>query len=451
MKCYPKDTDKSSILVYHHLGLGDHIMCHGIIREYCNSYRKVGLICHTHNYPSISFMFRDLKNLEIHQGGDDFARALIASNDTLPLERRYDKIKIIGFENLNRESRIPLEQQFYALAGVDIKKKWSLFYVNRDIKQESMLYEKIKPKQNYAFIHQDVPRNFTIQKNKISKKLALIEPNKTLTNNIFDYCTLIEHANEVHVIDSSFMFLIEHLTYKKIDQKLFIHRYARENSTWKLPILQKNWKILNWYNISSFIFYMTKPLYLYTRKLVTYIKTRFSFLQKRKALFLDRDGVICEAMEHGTDVISPEQFILMPGIMDVIKTAKDMGYVIVVATNQSAVAKGTITEKTLGEIHLKMQTLLGNNIDKIYYCPHSKTDACDCRKPKPGLLIRAIDELHIDPRKSIMVGDKESDVLAGQAVGCKTVFLDSPIHGHRISECKPDIVIKNLSELLMVL
>jgi histidinol-phosphate phosphatase family protein len=169
---------------------------------------------------------------------------------------------------------------------------------------------------------------------------------------------------------------------------------------------------------------------------------------KNKALFLDRDGVICEAVEDGKYLTRPEEFVLMSGIQDVINTAKNVGYIVVVVTNQAAIAKRLITEKILEKIHSKMQALLDGKINKIYYCPHSKTDECDCRKPKPGMIIQAVKDLNIDISRSIMVGDKDTDIQAGQAAGCKTIFINGPIYGHLIGMCSPDKVIKNLSELL---
>ena len=441
----------SSILVYHHLGLGDHIICHGIIREYCKKFQRVGLFCLPHNYASVSFMFRDLANLSIIVNDNFGAKTFIKKNQTT---KEFQKTIIIGFKNLSRTSREPLEKQFYKLAGVSFEKKWENFFVKRDHEREVDMLKKSGVESQYAFIHEDASRGYIIDRGKISKNLHIFSSDRSATENIFDYCSIIEKAKEIHLIDSSFMFLVEHLNYINPHQKLFIHRYTRENPNWKLPILKKDWQIIRWRSLSDMIrhFVLFSPVFkivkFFARKLIPK-----GMLQnnRNRALFLDRDGVICEAMEHGKDVTKLEEFILMPGISDVVSTAKNMGYKIVVVTNQSVLAKGVINAQMLQAIHDKMQDLLENQIDKIYYCLHAKTENCQCRKPKPGMLLRATDDLNIDPTKSILIGDKESDILAGQVVGCKTIFLDSPIHGHRISMCKPDVKIKHLSEILMFL
>lgn len=234
----------SSILIYHHLGLGDHIMCHGIVREYCKKYDSVGLFCHYHNYPSVSFMFSDIRNLIIIKGNDHFAREYIRKNaeSTAP---KFEHVKIIGYENLNRNSGQKLEEQFYSIAQMDLEKKWSSFFVPRDKNKEDQLYLQHAPTEEYVFLHEDTERGFAINKNRIDKRYKIFRPDPKFTNNIFDYRTIIERAKEVHVIDSSFMFMIDCLSSNDDNHKLFIHRYARNNLNWKLPILKKRWVIFN--------------------------------------------------------------------------------------------------------------------------------------------------------------------------------------------------------------
>jgi hypothetical protein len=234
----------SSILVHHHLGLGDHIMCHGIVREYAKKYDRVGLFSHVHNYPSVSFMYRDLKNLTVIKGDDNFARDFIEKNKTATGPEKYDEVKIIGFDLLDRDSGMSLERQFYKIAGVPIEKKWDSFYVDRDLKTEQALYDRLDPKEDYVFLHEDATRDFTINRRKIDPKFPIIVADHVVAPNFFDYCTIIEKAKEIHVIDSSFMFLIDCLQYENPNQRLVIHRYARENPKWKLPILKKNWEII---------------------------------------------------------------------------------------------------------------------------------------------------------------------------------------------------------------
>lgn len=233
----------SSILLYHDLGLGDHIMSHGIIREYCKKYDKIGIFCLPHNYPTVSFMYRDIPNLTIIKGDTTLREEFINQNASQSEILKYDEIKTIGATNLDWNSGMPVEWQLYQDAGVPLKKKWDNFFVKRDLTKEHTLYDLIAPKKDYAFIHEDRKRHYVIDREKIDKDCAIITPNKEVVENIFEYCTIIEKAKEVHVIDSSFMFLIDCLPYNNPNQKLYIHRYSRKNAEWLLPILKKDWHI----------------------------------------------------------------------------------------------------------------------------------------------------------------------------------------------------------------
>ncbi|MDO8591214.1 MAG: hypothetical protein Q7R65_04545 [bacterium] len=184
-------------------------------------------------------MYRDLGNLIVIKGDESFAKSFCTLHGT-----EYTEVKIIGFENLDRQSGVPLEKQFYQNAGVDLTKKWDSFFVERDYEKEQTLFKGAELIGEYVFLHEDKERNYLIDKNKIDKKYKIFVPDPKLTENIFDYCTIIEKAKEIHAIDSSFMFLIDCLKYENPEQKLYVHRYARENEVWKFPILKKNWNIL---------------------------------------------------------------------------------------------------------------------------------------------------------------------------------------------------------------
>jgi len=124
-------------------------------------------------------------------------------------------------------------------------------------------------------------------------------------------------------------------------------------------------------------------------------------MEKDKAIFLDRDGVVCKALNPNNDgkngyLINLEEFELLPGIEKLIETAKRKDYKVIVVTNQTQTAKRFLSQEKLHEIHLKMQNSLGNRIDKIYYCPHLQEDDCEHRKPKPGMLNKASRDFDID-------------------------------------------------------
>ncbi len=155
---------------------------------------------------------------------------------------------------------------------------------------------------------------------------------------------------------------------------------------------------------------------------------------KQKAFFLDRDGTINKYVGFLRDI---NEFELLPGVADAIKMINSSGYLTIVVTNQPVIARGEVTYEELDEIHNKMETLLGHEgayIDGLYYCPHHPHKGyegeipelkfeCDCRKPKPGMLLKAAKDFNIDLSQSWMIGDGENDILAGKNADCKTGFV----------------------------
>ena len=151
---------------------------------------------------------------------------------------------------------------------------------------------------------------------------------------------------------------------------------------------------------------------------------------RQKAIFLDRDGTINKMVGF---ITKPEQFELLPGVAKAIKAINKSGYLAIVITNQPVIARGDCTFEQLQTIHNKMETELGKEgafVDAIYVCPHHtdkgfsgerpeyKCD-CDCRKPKPGLLLQAAKDFNIDLSQSYMIGDSDGDVKAGENAGVK--------------------------------
>lgn len=176
----------------------------------------------------------------------------------------------------------------------------------------------------------------------------------------------------------------------------------------------------------------------------------------QKAIFLDRDGTINKYVGFLRNI---EEFELLDGVSEAIKQINQSAFLTIVVTNQPVIARGEVTEDELTEIHQKMETLLGKDgayIDDLYYCPHHphkgyegeiealKID-CDCRKPKPGMLLQAAKDHHIDLSNSWMIGDSENDILAGKAAGCKTAYIGKEDYGQDItSESLLDVVKKIL-------
>jgi hypothetical protein len=230
----------ASVILHTHQCLGDQLICNGLVREYCKTYDKVAIFCTPQYYESVSFMYRDISNLRIVKGDEGYALLFMFLNE---FRRGYDKVKIAGTPYLDPYRDIndlgPCERDFYIVAGVDPRKKWDSFHVERDAQREENLFRKIAPPSDYVFLHDDA--RFRIDREKVIS-YPIISPVVELTNNIFDYCALIEKAKEIHVIDSSFMYIVDLLP--DFGQKLFIHRYARPNSTWTLPSLKKKWNII---------------------------------------------------------------------------------------------------------------------------------------------------------------------------------------------------------------
>ena len=144
----------------------------------------------------------------------------------------------------------------------------------------------------------------------------------------------------------------------------------------------------------------------------------------RQAVFLDRDGVLNEAVHVGGVAIPPrnvEDFKLIDGVNDAIDRLRAAGFLLIVVTNQPDVARGTQTFAVVEAMHERLRSEL--KIDDIITCFHDDVDACECRKPKPGMLTDAIRRHGIDPSRSFMVGDRWRDVTAGRLAGCTTVLV----------------------------
>ena len=144
------------------------------------------------------------------------------------------------------------------------------------------------------------------------------------------------------------------------------------------------------------------------------------------ALFLDRDGVIIENRADYVKSIAEVEFI--PQALEALARLATRGHHTVIVTNQSAIGRGLLTQATLDAIHayvLEHITAAGGRIDGIYVCPHHPAEQCECRKPAPGLFLRAAHELDIDLSASVMIGDNLTDVLAAQAVGAKPILVST--------------------------
>lgn len=147
-------------------------------------------------------------------------------------------------------------------------------------------------------------------------------------------------------------------------------------------------------------------------------------IPKRRAVFLDRDGVINRSLVRDGKPYAPTQdseFEMLPGVAAALSRLRQHGFLNIVVTNQPDIATGKQRREDLDALHQRLKTELA--IDAIKVCCHVDADDCACRKPKPGLLLEAAEEFNIDLGKSFMVGDRWRDIAAGQRAGCKSCFF----------------------------
>ncbi len=152
---------------------------------------------------------------------------------------------------------------------------------------------------------------------------------------------------------------------------------------------------------------------------------------------------------------NPDLVRLLPGAAEGLRSLRSAGYRIIVVTNQSGVGRGYFDIETLEKVHNRLRSDLrknGADYDALYYCPHTPEDDCDCRKPKPGLFLKAASELKIDLAASYTIGDRDLDILAGKAAGTRTILVsNSSQRSDPELKSAPDFVVGNLDEAANVI
>lgn len=164
----------------------------------------------------------------------------------------------------------------------------------------------------------------------------------------------------------------------------------------------------------------------------------------RSAAFIDRDGVlIAGATVEGRPHPLPEgEADILPGVPDACRRLHEAGFVLICVSNQPDIARGTSSAARVAATNAALQRRL--ELDALLVCPHDDADDCDCRKPKPGLLIEGARRFDVDLAASVMIGDRWRDIEAGKRAGCTTIFVD---HGYRERRPEnPDVVVANLPD-----
>ncbi|RQH08351.1 D-glycero-alpha-D-manno-heptose-1,7-bisphosphate 7-phosphatase [Paraburkholderia dinghuensis] len=165
----------------------------------------------------------------------------------------------------------------------------------------------------------------------------------------------------------------------------------------------------------------------------------------RRAIFLDRDGVINRSVVRDGKPYPPSsvaEVVILPGVAEALAALHDAGYLLIVVTNQPDVARGTTSKAAVEAINHHLNAHL--TLDEFRTCYHDSTDGCDCRKPQPGSLLSAASQYSIDLSRSYMVGDRWRDIEAGTRAGCKTIFIDYGYDEKRPEA--PDFIVTSLLE-----
>lgn len=190
----------------------------------------------------------------------------------------------------------------------------------------------------------------------------------------------------------------------------------------------------------------------------------------KKAVFLDRDGVInppcgLDSLGHPESPLRIEDFKIFPCVGETVKRFNDLGYLVFVVTNQPAAAKGKTTIDILAGMHTKLRFNVveaGGNISMVYTCLHHPDEKqvvnktllgnCDCRKPKPGMLFQAAKDFKVNLSHSWMIGDSWKDIEAGKNAGCKTILILSDLDlSEQLNNCQPDYIANDLSETVEII
>jgi len=207
--------------LYHHLGLGDHLICCGLVRNLAAASPRVGLFAKKGYAASVRFLYRDLPSIEVIPVADDQeVHAFLGRFADLPVWR-------VGFEHVASSTQ-GFAEGFYRQYGLDYELRWSGFHLRRDRERESRLFERLGcGREPYVFLHDDPSRGLVIRRDLLPQGMRLVFPDRALTDNLFDWGMVLEKAAEIHCMDSSFRHLADCL--QPETDKLFLHHYVKHS------------------------------------------------------------------------------------------------------------------------------------------------------------------------------------------------------------------------------
>jgi hypothetical protein len=230
---------ESVTFIYQHLGMGDHIICNGLIRELINQTTPYIMFVQPQHRESVVQMYRDLNNMN-YVSDDHRLFPFYLSRAGIRMDGNDPRLLMIGWKDWIVDNSMSFEWNFYRSKGVPFEKKWSAFKTNRNTKAESEIWNKANVKSDYVFVHDD--ERFPIDSNKLPQNVRIIKPNLG-DPSIFNYSHIIENAQSVHCIESSFAFMIDAMN---LNKNFVIHRYARKHKqpSFDLPMYKSVSQIL---------------------------------------------------------------------------------------------------------------------------------------------------------------------------------------------------------------
>lgn len=217
--------------VYHHLGLGDHIICNGLVRSLLHTSESIVLLCYSHNETNVRYMYRDEPRITILPfDNENLIISFIENNSAFDW-------RIIGQRDPKFNELVStgtsFDAAFYEIAKVPFHHKFTKFYLQRDLEAEETLYQTLNPNNDpFIYLQDDADRGFNLNLNIIRKDLRIIK--NDISFKVFDYLTLLERAQEIHLMESSVHALVDN--YRLVKPKLFLHKYVRNYPEWCAPV-----------------------------------------------------------------------------------------------------------------------------------------------------------------------------------------------------------------------